>query len=139
MTPTEIARLAAIVWNVRPEWQQTSLHTLISRNLAAKPYHLAVVAFIACAVDPDTKTPARVLENGPWWRAAAIAFGYEPATPIPLHRDDLHCKRCGLLRTDGEDHQCQRVADAHEGAARARQALAAARNTRTDTEEEHDA
>lgn len=130
MTPTEVNQLAAVIWGIRPEWPSSSLQTFITKNLADKPYHLATVAFVACAVDPDTKTPARVLENGPWWKAAAAAFGMEQSTPV-VNRMEGRCKQCGFFVVRGELHTCGRKADAHQGAAMARQALKANREDET--------
>lgn len=70
MTKTEAARLAAAVSILRPDWPTASLQTFIDTHLAHRPLRDAAVALTWTATDPDTKTPARVLEAGPWWTAA---------------------------------------------------------------------
>lgn len=67
MTPIELHRLAGAVAILRPDWPAASLQTFLERNLAHRPLRDATVALIACALDPATSTPARVLEPGPWW------------------------------------------------------------------------
>jgi hypothetical protein len=62
MTPAELDRLAHHVNLDRPDWQLASLRTWIAANLAGRPYLDALHAFLDCAADPATKTPARVLE-----------------------------------------------------------------------------
>lgn len=126
MNPNDAARLAAIINGIHPEWPNASLLTFITRNLANRPYPDAVVAFVACAIDPDTKTPARLLENGPWWKAAAAAAGKVEATPTPPRVSHMRCDRCGFTVTE-PDHRCAPRGDHTAGAARARAELHAAK------------
>ena len=97
MTPAELDRLAHHVNLDRPDWQLTSLRTWIAANLAGRPYLDALHAFLDCAADPATKTPARVLEAGPWWRPRAsesVAYYGPQAT---------QCRRCGEWPSPGEE------------------------------------
>lgn len=70
MTKTELHRLAGALATLRPDWAPQSVQTFLERHLAHRPYRDAALALVYVAVDPDTVTPARVLEAGPWWQAA---------------------------------------------------------------------
>ena len=63
----EIDRLAQAVNALRPDWRINSLKTFIANNLANRSYRDAVAAFVWIAADPETRTPSRILNNGPWW------------------------------------------------------------------------
>jgi hypothetical protein len=102
VNPNEAGRLAHAINDLRPDWPVSSLRTFIERNLANRAYRDAVVALVWVAVDrkvdgsPASDTPKRVLEAGPWWRAAGI----EDQTinrPHPPTRSE-QCKRCGGRR-----------------------------------------
>ena len=62
-------RLAAMAGALRPDWPVKSLLTFISTQLADRTYREAAVALTWVATDPETATPRRVLEAGPWWNA----------------------------------------------------------------------
>lgn len=76
MNDIEVQRLAHAINELRPGWPISSLTTFIRRNLASRVYRDAAVALVWVALDADgagnpiTDTPKRVLEPGPWWRAA---------------------------------------------------------------------
>lgn len=72
MNEHEIERIAAAVHAMRPDWPAGSLRTFIAKNLADKPRRDVAVAFAWVACEANTAKPARVLEAGPWWRAAAV-------------------------------------------------------------------
>jgi hypothetical protein len=75
-TKNELARLAAAVAILRPDWNPRSLQTLLERDHALRPLRDLAVALVWIATDPDTKTPARLSEHGPWWVAtSATATG----------------------------------------------------------------
>lgn len=84
-TPIEIARLAAAGNVLRPDWPTASLQTCLTRH-THRPYHDLAVALVYVATDPASKTPARLNENGPWWRITAT--GQETHLPPPV-RDVL--------------------------------------------------
>lgn len=65
----DIARLAAAIHHLRPDWPQASLFTFITRHLAGRALRDVAVALTWVATDPTTEKPARVLEAGPWWQA----------------------------------------------------------------------
>jgi hypothetical protein len=104
MNPNEAGRLAHAVNDLRPDWPASSLRTFIERNLANRTYRDAAVALAWIATDtkPDgtnaSDTPKRVLEAGPWWRAAT----HESPTagrPQPPRREN-QCRRCGIELPD---------------------------------------
>jgi hypothetical protein len=113
---TEAARLAAAINALRPEWPAQSLLTFIGQNLQSRAYRDAVVALAWVAADPQSVTPARVLENGPWWKATQAQAGTVSAIAMrcPDHPAECawDCKPCS------ED-----VADISAGLARVRAAM----------------
>lgn len=79
MNQTETQRLAHAINELRPTWPISSLASFISRNLASRNYRDAAVALVFVALDADaagnyvSQTPKRVLERGPWWKAAEVS------------------------------------------------------------------
>jgi hypothetical protein len=56
-----------------PTWPVASLRTLLARHeLANKSRRDVAVALAWVACEAETTTPARVIESGPWWRAANV-------------------------------------------------------------------
>lgn len=98
MTPIEIHRLAGAIATLRPDWPAQSLQAFIQRNLAHRAYRDAAVALTACALDPDTSTPARVLEAGPWWTMAGTR-------DVPTARNDCPEHPYAALRVDAHTGQ----------------------------------
>jgi hypothetical protein len=125
MDLTDTTRLAAIINCIRPDWPQASLTTAIAKHHSHRPFRDVLIALAWVAADPNTATPARVLEHGPWWDAVAAGNNQAPATATN-DRLDGRCK-CGSWVVRGEPHQCARLGDPHTGAAAARAALHAAR------------
>ena len=72
MNDHEAQRLAAAAHELRPDWPVSSVLTLIRKNLINKPRRDVSVALAWIACESNTATPARVLEAGPWWRAAGV-------------------------------------------------------------------
>ncbi|TDE03449.1 hypothetical protein [Jiangella asiatica] len=130
MNQVECARLAAAVNHYRPEWPQASLLSFITKNLAARAYRDAAVALTWVATDPATETPARVLENGPWWVAARA----DEKAPTPDNSVAGKCPRCPAWTIPGDGHACT-PAEPTEAYRRARADLAA---HTTDSEETSD-
>jgi len=101
MNANEIARIAAAVNLLRPEWPTESLQTFITNKLGHRPYRDAAVALAWIATEPESKTPARVLEAGPWWKVGA-----EEREPLRSKR----CHVCGDFVPGGyhrQDDPCQ--------------------------------
>ena len=123
MNEHEIERIACAFGVLRPDWPVPSLRTLLRRpELANRPRRDVAVALAWVASESATVTPARVLENGPWWRAAAIEGGtrghQHVARVYGLTEGDPRevCHICGQIRED-----CQRRAatNGHEFTSRA--------------------
>lgn len=73
MNEAERDRIAHAINVARPDWPVASLRSLLARpELSSKPRRDAFVALAWVAAEVESVTPARVLENGPWWRAAAV-------------------------------------------------------------------
>lgn len=71
MNENEISRIAAAISDLRPDWPAASIRSLLKRpELKNKPRRDVAVALVWVACEADTKTPARVIEAGPWWKAA---------------------------------------------------------------------
>ncbi len=78
MNAEEIERLAATIGALRPDWtnglpdRHKSLRSFIHDHLAGRDFRAAVVEFVACAAEPSTVSPGRVLEDGPWRKASRV-------------------------------------------------------------------
>jgi hypothetical protein len=94
----EADRLAAMATALRPDWPLASIRTLLARpEVANRSRRDVAVALAWVACESATKTPARVLEAGPWWQAAnherTGRTSYD--VPCPDHPDEvLPCGRC---------------------------------------------
>jgi len=99
-THNELERLAAAANAMRPEWPTRSVLTVLARDHATRAYRDLAVALAWVAADPNTKTPARLAESGPWW--AATTGGEPTRTPprqLPCETHgppgtDIHCAEC---------------------------------------------
>lgn len=128
-----VNHLGAVVSKLRehcagPPWDPPGIRTALERSLAGEwPYPKVVDVASATALDPTAKTPMTIphrLRNG--WTAPRPDD--QPGTKTPPKVASLRCGSCGLLKLEGDDHTCGHVIDAHEGRARARQALHHARD-----------
>lgn len=121
MNEHEIERIAAAMNQLRPDWPTRSLKTLLSGpKLADRPRRDVTVALAWVACESGTATPARVLEAGPWWRAATIEGNHNAHEP---YDDTLFCAVCSEPRARCErkwagDHQFEPA-----GAAKARRGM----------------
>ncbi|HUX70456.1 MAG TPA: hypothetical protein VMV41_08100 [Cellulomonadaceae bacterium] len=123
LTRTEIERLAAAGNQLRPDWPVRSLVTLIHTNLANRAYRDVAVALAWIATDPNTATPGRLLELGPWWTASRIAGTTGPDS-VPRPTDP----RCPI-------HEWERASNCRACKA---EALAAADTEHAATTPDHD-
>lgn len=92
MNEHETDRIAAAMHQLRPDWPTASLRTLIAKKLGDRPRRDVTVALAWVACESGTSTPARVLEAGPWWKAAGVegsAHQREPWDPAKF------CGICG--------------------------------------------
>ncbi len=94
MNANEAARLAAAINILRPEWPASSLRTFIGDKLSARPLRDAAIALAYIACEPETKTPARVLEAGPWWRVGADDGPPAPRASLCVECHTVHARDC---------------------------------------------
>lgn len=93
MNEHEAQRIAAAMHAARPDWPASSVLTLIRKNLIDRPRRDVFVALAWIAAEPATATPARVLEAGPWWKAAGVE-GTVANTRQPFDPREV-CDICG--------------------------------------------
>lgn len=149
MTPGEIDRIAAAANALRPDWPIRSLQTLLARpELAHRPRRDVAVALTWVACESATLNPGRVIEAGPWWKAAVAGddtvSGHRPPRrdqECPRHPGQ-YADRCGGCAADQathtpappQQHHVNPDAErAHRGAAAARAALRAATTVQEDS------
>ena len=67
MTRDDAERIADTAVAIRPDWIRASIITLLHefRTRNVRDVHMAMVWI---AYDPQTRTPARLRESGPWWQ-----------------------------------------------------------------------
>lgn len=94
MNETEIHRIAQAINALRPDWPIGSLATFITSKLANRARRDVAVALAWIACESESKTPARVLEAGPWWHV-----GNENRAPRPVKAENA-CHDCGRDRND---------------------------------------
>ena len=113
-TENELQRLAAAMNALRPDWPTSSLFTLLRSKHAGRAYADLAVAAVAVSVDPNTKTPARLSEAGPWWSLVRqdvtpqVGPGSDPRCEKPGHEHERarHCRCCraeALAEPDDRD------------------------------------
>lgn len=84
ITKNDAERLAAAINMIRPDWPVQSLLTLL-RGYATRPLRDIGVALAWVALDPDSESPGRLAQDGPWWKAAVAD---RPAVQQPGSRND---------------------------------------------------
>lgn len=89
LTRQEGERLAQAVNAMRPDWPVASLLTLIGKRKERALMDLAL-ELMYVALDPDTKSPARIDADGPWKRLNHSAV----AGPQYRVITDDHCAIC---------------------------------------------
>lgn len=85
MNRNEAERLAAAVSQVRPDWPAQSVFAMLARpDLRDRSARDVAIALMWIAHDPDSRTPARVIEAGPWWMQVTATdrsqSGHQPPT-----------------------------------------------------------
>jgi hypothetical protein len=88
MNENEQQRIADAVNRLRPDWPVASLLSLLrGPKLASRPRRDVAVALAWVACESATRTPARVLEQGPWWQAATAEGGEDSRWRPPKAED----------------------------------------------------
>lgn len=132
----ELQRLAAMGNALRPDWAVGSLLTHLQANYGTKPYRDIAVALAWIATDPDTATPARMKEAGPWWAATTPRDSNDART-----HGNPWCDRCQHAHPVNAPHDIHRKAIDRDNPERrthiqaARQAALAAAHGTTDEQE----
>lgn len=132
----ELERIAAMAVALRPEWVLASVLTNLKANHGTKPYRDLAVAIAWIATDPDTLTPGRLLEAGPWWAATTP----RDSTDARSHGNP-YCNQCGHAHPLNAPHDIHRKAIDRDNPERrnhieaARQAALAAAHGTTDEQE----
>lgn len=92
MNDHEKDRIAAAFHQLRPDWPAKSIRTLLDRTtLTDRARRDVIVALGWVSAEEGTATPARVLENGPWWTAAGVTGTVTKRHPTPT----TACTNCG--------------------------------------------
>lgn len=127
MNENEIERIAAAANALRPDWPVSSLRTLLARpELARRPRRDVAVALAWVACESTTKTPARVLEAGPWWQATNAESSGRTSynVPCPDHAGEvLPCGRCAAIAVPASTLAAHHIANARGNLAAARRDL----------------
>lgn len=101
-----VGELVAAVQSIRPEWGTTAVRTTLDRAREdGRPWHLARDAMLRVARAPDSRTPARLLEQGPWWNEAVNGSRAKPDRPADAPKCRTHpgelaanCRCCAADR-----------------------------------------
>ena len=124
LSDVQLSRLAGLGNSLRPDWANASLVTFLAKNVRDRAYRDVAVALAYVACDPVTKTPARLLEAGPWWSATRDPNAAPTVRPIT-------CRDCGQVHTKAEgckrNHEPASPEDIRRRKDEARAALAASR------------
>lgn len=108
MDKPQAETLAAAINVLRPDWPVRQIVNLLAKH-RQRPFADVAIALTAIAVDPATRTPARLHEDGPWWKAAhtARAGSSEPPTWTPArtrnecpHHPGQTIRRCSGCAAD---------------------------------------
>ena len=94
LTKEEAERLAQAINALRPDWHIPSLITFLGTNDRWKrPYRDLTLELVYVALDPASKTPARIDQDGPWTRLHQQTQASASADIDPLKPSD--CDICG--------------------------------------------
>lgn len=96
LTRNEIERLALAIHGLRPDWPTASLFTFITKR-DTRPLLDLTIELAWVAQLPDTKSPARIDEDGPWKNA--VRSGPANTTTMLEHIDwSTACHECNQPR-----------------------------------------
>lgn len=110
MNEHAIQRIAAAMNQARPDWPLQQLKTLLGdARMVDRPRRDVFVALAWVASEPSTSNPYRVLEAGPWWKAAGIEGSAARREVLnPAERCGICAKpesRCRISRVADDDHE----------------------------------
>ena len=118
MNEHEIDRIAAGMNQLRPDWPVRQLTTLLKdTRMVDRPRRDVAVALAWVACEPRTSTPYRVLEAGPWWKAAGIEGSAHVREVLnPAERCGICSERHDRCRSIWvDDHEFEPGFVSHEG------------------------
>lgn len=112
MNEHETERIAAAMNQARPDWPLQQLRTLLrDQRVVDRPRRDVFVALAWVASEPHSASPYRVLENGPWWRAAGIEGSTTRREPWDPGGNCANCSepedRCRALWAEDHDYISQ--------------------------------
>ena len=111
MNKDEATRIAGAVNQLRPDWGVNGVMTVLAdERLRHRAYADTAKVFVALALDPKSRKPTRIHEDGPWWHSASpTAADVNPSSLIrSMQADD--CDICLRPRADhgpgrNDDHE----------------------------------
>lgn len=117
MNENEMGRIAAAANALRPDWPIKSVLTILEKPFLSNRTRRDVavaIAWVAC--ESDSKTPARILEAGPWWQASQESGQRAPRNPQPHEECPKHegqfrwsCGGCAADRKAKRDEADEQV------------------------------
>jgi hypothetical protein len=126
LTRNEAERLAAAIHCLRPEWPTSSLLTFLSKRKDRALLDITVqLAWVAQL--PESKTPARVDEDGPWKSAVRGAEPINTTSLLQTINWESDCATCLKPRDHpwhgglGTENDCDYLAPAEYHANRTQQ------------------
>lgn len=109
LTKTEAEQLAKAVNALRPDWSQASLMAVLGdERCRLRPRHDISLAFVALALDDQSRKPTRIYEHGPWWEILRPIGQTAPNYRAVLPTD------CGICSRPFEFHSALSKLDDHE-------------------------
>jgi hypothetical protein len=104
LTRDDAGRIADAIHALRPDWSHASLMAVLGdqRLRMRRIPRDAAVAFVALAMDPDTKKPTRIFDDGPWWACVAPLRSSGPVYRKPEPDDCHHCHRPAHANIPGD-------------------------------------
>jgi hypothetical protein len=95
ITDNELSRLADMVQALRPEWPARTTRSFLARSMRNRTYADLMLALAAVCADPESTSPARVEQPGPWWQAAKANAGRSSVPEVGPGRGVTACDRVG--------------------------------------------
>lgn len=120
MNDHEVTRIATALNQMRPDWPVKQLTTLLRDDrMVNRPRRDAAVALAWVACEPNTASPYRVFENGPWWRAAAVDGTQTGGTAKTLSWTQGDPREtCGICDMRRDDCESRAATNGHDFLAR---------------------
>lgn len=95
ITDNELTRLADMVQALRPEWPSRTTRAFLARSMRNRAYADLCAALAVVCADPESTSPARVEQPGPWWQAAKANAGRSSVPEVGPGRGVAACDRVG--------------------------------------------